>query len=127
MVATDFHLYDHDKAYGFEMLEAYKRINRDGSDSYAMLLFRFGGEAYVPMLLLAMGILAAALIRKKWFYVILFLSLFAREAIIFLTAPASFIQYSYPFMYVTAAVGMVLFIEAAEKRKTGKGNERVDR
>ncbi len=127
VVATDFHLYDHDKAYGFEMLEAYKRINRDGSDSYAMLLFRFGGEAYISMLLLAIGILAAALIRKKWFYVVLFLSLFAREAIIFLTAPASFIQYSYPFMYVTAAVGMVLFIEAVEKRKTGKGNERIDR
>lgn len=127
VVSTDFHLYDHDKAYGFEMLEAYKRINRDGSDCYAMLLFRFGGEAYIPILFLAVGILAAALIRKKWFYVILFLSLFAREAIIFLTAPASFIQYSYPFMYATAAVGMVLLIEAVEKRKMEKGNERVDR
>ena len=121
VVATDFHLYEHDKAEGFEMLEAYKRIDREGSDSYAMLLFRLGGEAYIPMLLLAMGILIIALIRKKWFYAVLFLSLFAREAVIFLTAPASFIQYNYPFMYVTAAVGMVLLVEAMEKRKTGKG------
>lgn len=122
VVATDFHLYDHDKAEGFEMLEAYKRIGWEGSEDYAMLLFRSGGEAYIPMLLLAMGILIAALIRRKWFYAVLFLSLFAREAIIFLTAPASFIQYSYPFMYVTAAVGMVLLVEALEKRKMGKEN-----
>ena len=121
VVATDFHLYEHDKAEGFEMLEAYKRIAREGSDSYAMFLFRFGGEAYIPMLLLAMGLLITALIRKKWFYAVLFLSLFAREAVIFLTAPASFVQYNYPFMYVTAAVGMVLLVEVMEKRKTGKG------
>ncbi|MBD5545429.1 MAG: hypothetical protein HDR01_14610 [Lachnospiraceae bacterium] len=122
VVATDFHLYDHDKAYGFEMLEAFKRIDWEGNDSYAMFLFRFGGEAYIPMLILAMGILIIALVRKKWFYVVLLLSLFAREAVIFLTAPASFIQYSYPFMYATAAIGMVLLVEAVEKRRTGKEN-----
>lgn len=122
VVATDFHLYDHDRAYGFEMLDAYKRINREGSEDYAMFLFRFGGEAYIPMLVLAAGFLIAALIRKKWFYVVLFVSLFAREAVIFLTAPASFIQYNYPFMYAVAAIVLVLFVEAMEKRKTGRKN-----
>ena len=111
VVATDFHLYDHDRAYGFEMLDAYKRVSLEGSNNYALFLFDFGGEAYIPMLVIALVMLIVSFIYKKWFYVVLFLSLFAREAVIFLTAPASFIQYSYPFMYAVAAVAMVMVIE----------------
>lgn len=118
VVATNFHLYDHDRAYGFEMLDAYKRLPLEGNDSYVMALFSCGGEAYIPMLLLALLLFVVALLYKKWFYVVLFLSLFAREAVIFLTAPASFIQYNYPFMYAVAAVAVVMVLEAAEKRKT---------
>lgn len=123
VVATDFHLYDHDRAYGFEMLDAYKRVSLEGSNNYALFLFDFGGEAYIPMLVIALVMLIVSFIYKKWFYVVLFVSLFAREAVIFLTAPASFIQYSYPFMYAVAAVAMVMVIEMMEKRETGRINK----
>lgn len=112
VVTTNFHLYDHDRSYGFEMLDAYKRLPVSSHEGYALSLFRYGGESYIPMLLLLAGLLIYALCRRQWFLFFCFGTLFAREAVIFLTAPASFIQYSYPMMYVTAAFFVLLLIEA---------------
>lgn len=111
VVSTDFHLYEHDRSYGFEMLDAYKRLPLSDHEGYALFLFRCGGEAYIPMLLLLLGITVYAIIKKNWFVFFVSLNLIAREAVIFLTAPASFIQYSYPMMYVTAVYLLLLFVD----------------
>ena len=116
VVSNDFHLYNHDRDYGFELLDAYKRIPVEGSDSYALFLYKFGGEAYIPCLILAMALLIGSFIKKKWFLAITILSLFAREAIIFLSAPASFIQYSYPMMFVTLFATFVVLCEWREQK-----------
>lgn len=116
VVATDFHLYKHDRDYGFELLEAYKRIPVTGGEEYAKFLFVYGGEAYIPCLILAAGLLITTLIKKKWFVFVTVLSLFAREAVIFLLAPASFIQYSYPMMFVTMLLVIICFVEYMERR-----------
>ena len=102
VASTDFHLYEHDRLYGMEMLQAYKRLPLTYHESYALTLFQFGGEAFIPMLLLLTVATVISLVRRRWFLLFCFLTLYAREAVIFLTAPASFIQYSYPMMYVTA-------------------------
>jgi len=125
VAATDFHLYEHDRDYGFEMLEAYKRIPQYGTDSYALFLFDFGGEAYIPCLLLALVLLIGSLIKRKWFIFVTMLSLFAREAVIFLTAPASFIQYSYPMMFVTLFLAVIVIIEWMEGKDRGIGIHRI--
>ena len=111
VVSTDFPLYEHDRSYGFEMLDAYKRLPLTSHEGYALFLFKFGGEAYIPMLLLLLGITVYAIIKKNWFVLFVSLNLIAREAVIFLTAPASFIQYSYPMMYVTAVYLLLLFVD----------------
>ncbi len=111
VVTTDFHLYAHDRDYGMEMLQAYKRLPLSYHDGYALALFQYGGEAFIPMLLLLFGATIVSLVRKKWFLFFSFLALIAREAVIFLTAPASFIQYSYPMMYVTAAFILLMIVE----------------
>ncbi|MBQ8527180.1 MAG: hypothetical protein IJ429_01785 [Lachnospiraceae bacterium] len=109
--STDFHLYEHDRAYGMEMLDAYKRIPLSYHEGYAMALFTFGGEAFIPMLVILLVATVVALCRKKWFLLFGFLALWAREAVIFLTAPASFIQYSYPMMYATATLVLLMIVE----------------
>lgn len=111
VASTDFHLYEHDRDYGMEMLSAYKRLPLSYHESYAMALFAFGGEAFIPMLALLLVLIIHALMRKKWFLLFGFLALIAREAVIFLTAPASFIQYSYPMMYATAAIALLMLID----------------
>lgn len=111
VASTDFHLYKHDRDYGMEMLQAYKRLPLSYHEGYAMALFKFGGEAFLPMLLLLLAATIVSLVRKKWFLLTGFLALLAREAVIFLTAPASFIQYSYPMMYATAALLLLLLTE----------------
>ena len=93
------------------MLDAYKRLPLSSHEGYALFLFKFGGEAYIPMLLLLLGITLYAIIKKNWFVFFVSLNLIAREAVIFLTAPASFIQYSYPMMYVTAVYLLLLFVD----------------
>lgn len=111
VASTDFHLYEHDRDYGMEMLEAYKRLPLSYHDGYAMALFTFGGEAFLPMLVILLVVTILALVRRKWFLLFSFLALFAREAVIFLTAPASFIQYSYPMMYTTAAIVLLMIVD----------------
>lgn len=118
VVTTDFHLYEHDRSYGFEMLDAYKRIPLQTHEGYALALFTYGGEAYIPMLLLLTVLLIVTLFRRKWFLFFCFGSLLAREAVIFLTAPASFIQYSYPMMYVTAVFFALMVVEALSSSRT---------
>lgn len=113
VASTDFHLYNHDREYGFELLEAYRRIPVQGTDSYALFLYKFGGEAYIPCLILALALLIGCIVKRKWLLFTAMLSLFAREAVIFLTAPASFIQYSYPMMFVTL---FFTFIAICEKK-----------
>lgn len=117
VASTDFHLYNHDRDYGFELLDAYKRIPVQGSDSYALFLYKYGGEAYIPCLILALALLIGCLIKKKWFFCIAILSLFAREAVIFLSAPASFIQYNYPMMFVTLFLTFIVICEWGNTRK----------
>ncbi len=111
VASTDFHLYEHDRDYGMEMLSAYKRLPLSYHEGYAMALFSFGGEAFIPMLVILLSVTIFALVRKKWFLLFSFLALFAREAVIFLTAPASFIQYSYPMMYTTASLALLIIID----------------
>ena len=117
VVATDFHLYEHDRDYGFEMLEAYKRVPLYADETYAMFLFDFGGEAYIPCLLLALVFLTGSLIKRKWLWTTALLSLFARETVIFLSAPASFIQYSYPMMFATLFLAMLALLEWLDERR----------
>lgn len=117
VASTDFHLYEHDRDYGMEMLNAYKRLPLSYHEGYAMALFSFGGEAFLPMLVLMFVLILYTLMRKKWFLLFGFLALAAREAVIFLTAPASFIQYSYPMMYTTAAIALLMLIDRLCKGK----------
>lgn len=111
VVSTGFHLYEHDRDYGMEMLDAYKRLPLTYHDGYALALFAFGGEAFLPMLVILLAATVFTLVRRKWFLLFGFLALLAREAVIFLTAPASFIQYSYPMMYTTAALVLLMIID----------------
>lgn len=116
VASTDFHLYEHDREYGLEMLEAYKRLPLTYHEGYAMALFQFGGEAFIPMLLLLCAATLLTLVRKRWFLFSCFLAMIAREAVIFLTAPASFIQYSYPMMYTTATLLLLMLVEWISSR-----------
>ena len=114
VVTTDFHLYEHDRSYGFELIEGNKRLPITGRTDYALALYRFGGEAYIPMLILLIAVTLYSLIRKKPVVFFTCLMMLAREAVIFLTAPASFIQYSYPVMYATAFFVFMMICEAPE-------------
>ena len=108
IVSTDFHLYEHDRDYGFEMLDAYLRLPLKRHDGYALFLYSFGGEAFIPVILLCLAFSALFLIKRDWFLFFSFGSLKAREAVIFLTAPTSFIQYSYPTMFTVSAILIIL-------------------
>ncbi len=112
---SEFHLYQSDRNYGFELIEGNKRIPVSGTDAIAAFLFSCGGEAYLPVLALLMLSLLIAFIKRKWFEFFSLASLLAREVVIFLTAPASFIQYSYPVMFVTVFFLLVSAIEYAQK------------
>ena len=121
IVSTGFHLYEHDRDYGFEMLDAFLRIPLKYHEGYAMFLYKYGGEAFIPMLLLCFGLFIAALCRKKWFLFLVFGSLLLRETVIFLTAPTSFIQYSYPTMYTVAALAAYMLAERIIAKTREKG------
>lgn len=112
---SEFHLYQSDKNYGFELIEGNKRIPLTGTDAIASFLFKYGGEAYLPVLALLIFSILLSLIKRNWFIFFSLASLLAREAVIFLTAPASFIQYSYPVMFVTLFFVLVSAIEYAQK------------
>ena len=130
LASTNFHLYEHDRDYGMEMLKAYKRLPLTYHDGYALALFAFGGEAFLPMLLILLAATVFTLVRRKWFLLFGFLAMLAREAVIFLTAPASFIQYSYPMMYTTAALVLLMIIDrlCAAKRVSSqtKGTKQAE-
>lgn len=113
---SEFHLYQSDKNYGFELIEGNKRIPVTGTDAIASFLFQYGGEAYLPVLALLVLSLLVSLIRRNWFLFFSLASLLAREAVIFLTAPASFIQYSYPVMFVTLFFILIFAIESAQQK-----------
>ena len=83
-------------------------IHKTGSKSNIKTFF---SPNMICMLLLLLGITVYAIIKKNWFVFLVSLNLIAREAVIFLTAPASFIQYSYPMMYVTAVYLLLLFVD----------------
>lgn len=124
--STDFHLYEHDRLYGMEMLDAYKRIPLTYHEGYAMFLFSCGGEAFIPVLLLLLAATIVAICKKEPFLLFCFLALFAREAVIFLTAPASFIQYSYPMMYATAALVLLMIVDSICAKKQAHGASRTE-
>lgn len=129
VVTTNFHLYDHDRAYGFELIDGNKRLPLVTDDDYALFWFEHGGEAYIPMLLL-LGILTCLSFLKKRHLTLAFcLMMLAREAVIFLTAPASFIQYSYPVMYATAFLLLIALFDTrffAKQTKVEDGNMIAD-
>ncbi len=120
VTTTNFHLYQSDKAYGYELVEGNKRLPLSSENRLALTLFDIGGEAYLPVLALLVITLIYATIKKKGFAFWTLLSLLAREAVIFLTAPASFIQYSYPVMFVTVFLSMILIVEHFEAKKEAK-------
>lgn len=120
VTTSEFHLYQSDKAYGYELIRGNQRLPLNGSDAVSSFLFQYGGEAYLPVLILLILTCIYSLIKKKWFAFWTLLSLLAREAVIFLTAPASFIQYSYPTMFVTVFIILILIIEYADAKSTDK-------
>ncbi len=124
VISSDFHLYEHDRDYGFEMLDAYRRVPLTRHDGWALFLFAAGGEAFLPVLVLCFALLILSLFKKKWFGFFFFGALLAREAVIFLTAPASFIQYSYPTMYVAATVTLVTLALWADRRSSSRTEEK---
>ncbi len=111
---SEFHLYQSDKDYGYELVKGNQRLPITGTDALPMFLFKYGGEAYLPVLILLVLTIFISLIRKNRFIFFSLASLFARELIIFLTAPASFIQYSYPTMFVTIFLILIYLIECAD-------------
>lgn len=115
---SEFHLYQSDKNYGFELIEGNKRLPVSGTDAIAAFLFKYGGEAYLPALALLILSLLVSLFKRNWFVFFSLASLLARETVIFLTAPASFIQYSYPVMFVTVFIVLVSVIEYIQHKKT---------
>ena len=69
------------------------------------------------MLILLFMMTIYTLAHKKWMIFFTCLMMLARECVIFLTAPASFIQYSYPVMYAAAFLFMMLLLEAVHMPK----------
>ena len=123
IVSTDFHLYDHDKDYGMEMLNAYLRLPLEHHDGYALFLYKYGGEAFIPVMLLCFAFMIVFLVRKKWLCFFIFASFMAREAVIFLTAPTSFIQYSYPSMFAVSALLLILLSEHLPSFRSSKQDQ----
>lgn len=118
VTTAEFHLYQSDRDYGFTLIDGNKRLPVNGGEDLALFLFRYGGEAYLPVLILLLLTCICTLIKKKWLIFWMGLSLFAREAVIFLTAPAAFVQYSYPSMFAAVFLFMITIIEIIEDKKT---------
>lgn len=127
VVATNFHLYQSDRDYGFELIDAYRRIPVYGETDYANFLFKFGGEAYLLVMAFGFVLFLYSLIRKDWFLSIMLVSIFTREGIIFLSAPVSFIQYSYPSMYGILVLVVLQIIKSQILNKTQIMNKKEKR
>ena len=126
VTTSEFHLYQSDRDYGYELIMGNRRLPITGSDSVSSFLFRYGGEAYLPVLGLLILAAIFSLIKKNRFSFWVLTSLLAREAVIFLTAPASFIQYSYPTMFVTIFILLILIIEYADAKCINRAADRKD-
>lgn len=114
VTTADFLSFQADREYGYELVKGNSRWHYESAQDVIMFLFNHGGEAYLPILFLALAFMLYALTQGNWFYFFAFASLIAREAVIFLTAPASFIQYSYPMMYATTFMLLAMFVCACE-------------
>ena len=111
VTTAEFPSYQLDRDYGYELVNGNSRLGYETDKSMALFLFRFGGEGYIPMLILLMGMLVYTLVSKRWFAFLSLLSVLGRECVIFLTAPAGFIQYNYPAMFVIAFFFIILVLE----------------
>lgn len=118
VTTSEFHLYQSDRDYGFLLIDGNKRLPFSGNQALALFLFKYGGEAYLPALVLLLLTCIYTFIQKKWLPFWMCLSLIAREGVIFLTAPAAFVQYSYPTMYVTIFLLIISIIDGMERKKT---------
>lgn len=120
VTTSEFHLYQSDKDYGFTLVEGNKRLPVSGTKALALFLFQYGGEAYLPALFLLFVTCIYTLLKRKWLLFWMCLSLIAREGIIFLTAPTTFVQYSYPSMFATVFLFIVTIIEIIETKNNSK-------
>ena len=118
-----FHLYQSDRDYGFLLVDGNKRLPINGGKDLALFLFQYGGEAYLPVLILLILTCIYTLTKKKWLLFWMCLSLIAREGVIFLTAPASFVQYNYPTMFSAIFLFIYTILEAIEEKKTSLDNK----
>lgn len=114
VTTADFLSFQADREYGRELVLGNARWHYESDQSLLYFLFDHGGEAYPVILFICFIFMLYTLFEKKWFYFFGFASLIAREAVIFLTAPASFIQYSYPMMYVTVFLLYMMFLSSCE-------------
>lgn len=114
VTTSEFLSFQADREYGKELVKGNARWHYESSQDILLFLFDYGGEAYLIILFFAAIFMLYTLSEKKLFYFFTFASLIAREAVIFLTAPASFIQYNYPMMFVTVFLLLVMFVSSCE-------------
>ena len=123
VTTSEYHLYKSDRDYGFILIDGNKRLPITGTNSLALFLFEYGGEAYLPVLFLLILTCIFTLIKKRWLTFWMALSLLAREGGIFLTVPAAFIQYNYPTMFAAFFLFMITIVEEIENNFYKKGND----
>lgn len=114
VTTSEFLSFQADREYGKELVNGNARWHYESNQDTLLFLFEHGGEAYLIILFFAAIFMLYTLSEKKLFYFFAFASLIAREAVIFLTAPASFIQYNYPMMFVTIFLLLVMFVSSCE-------------
>lgn len=114
VTTAEFLSFQSDRSYGYELVKGNARWHYESDQNMLMFLFHHGGEAYLPILCIAFIFMIYTLVSGNWFFFFALASLIAREAVIFLTAPASFIQYNYPTMYVSTFLLVMLFVSACE-------------
>lgn len=114
VTTSEFLSFQADREYGKELVNGNARWHYESNQNILLFLFDHGGEAYLIILFFAGIFILYTLAEKKLFYFFAFASLIAREAVIFLTAPASFIQYNYPMMFVTVFLLLVMFVSSCE-------------
>lgn len=114
VTTSEFLSFQADREYGKELVNGNARWHYESNQDILLFLFEHGGEAYLIILFFAAIFMLYTLSEKKLFYFFAFASLIAREAVIFLTAPASFIQYNYPMMFVTIFLLLVMFVSSCE-------------
>lgn len=114
VTTSEFLSFQADREYGKELVKGNARWHYESSQDILLFLFDHGGEAYLIILFFAAIFMLYMLSEKKLFYFFAFASLIAREAVIFLTAPASFIQYNYPMMFVTVFLLLMMFVSSCE-------------